>query len=356
MSEKITLYYREGTSDKVYTCSIEPKGDGFIVPFAYGRRGASLTAGVKTKEPVPYDKAKKVYDSLVSEKMAKGYSPGEDGTPYVATPSEKRSTGINCQLLNFIEEKEVEGYLDNPKFIAQEKHDGKRLLLLRHPLAILAVNKSGLECGFPKTVQEDAEHVGHTFILDGELVGDTLYAFDLLEHNGEDLRAKPCYDRTMLMERAVAGLKNIVAVKTAKTASEKRALFASLKEGRREGIVFKDRSAPYKPGRPDKGGSQLKFKFWASATCRVLKASATKRSVSLELRDGKDWVGVGNCTIPPNHQIPEAGDMVEIKYLYAYKGGSLYQPIYLGKRDDVTEADCLMTQLKYKATDDEDNG
>ena len=38
----VTLYYREGSSDKVYQVSLEPKGDGFIVNFAFGRRGSTL--------------------------------------------------------------------------------------------------------------------------------------------------------------------------------------------------------------------------------------------------------------------------------------------------------------------------
>ena len=42
-----------------------------------------------------------------------------------------------------------------------------------------------------------------------------------------------------------------------------------------------------------------------------------------------------------------AGDMVEIKYLYAYKGGSLYQPQYLGIRDDKDTPD-KESQLKFK--------
>ena len=38
--EHITLYFKEGRSDKVYQASIEPKGDRkFVVNFAYGRRG-----------------------------------------------------------------------------------------------------------------------------------------------------------------------------------------------------------------------------------------------------------------------------------------------------------------------------
>ena len=38
-TERITLYYREGSSDKVYEAIIEPQGEGFVVNFAYGRRG-----------------------------------------------------------------------------------------------------------------------------------------------------------------------------------------------------------------------------------------------------------------------------------------------------------------------------
>jgi len=38
----ITLYYREGSSDKVYQCSIEPSGELFVVNFAHGRRGSTM--------------------------------------------------------------------------------------------------------------------------------------------------------------------------------------------------------------------------------------------------------------------------------------------------------------------------
>ena len=37
------LYYRESGSDKEYHVRIEAKEDGFVVNFAYGRRGAALT-------------------------------------------------------------------------------------------------------------------------------------------------------------------------------------------------------------------------------------------------------------------------------------------------------------------------
>jgi bifunctional non-homologous end joining protein LigD len=78
-TKRITLYYREGSSDKVYQASIEPRRELFVINFAYGRRGSTLQTGTKTPEPVDYDSAKKLYDKLVREKKAKGYTEGPDG-------------------------------------------------------------------------------------------------------------------------------------------------------------------------------------------------------------------------------------------------------------------------------------
>ena len=38
---RVSLYYREGSSDKVYQAAIEPAGNQFVVNFAYGRRGGT---------------------------------------------------------------------------------------------------------------------------------------------------------------------------------------------------------------------------------------------------------------------------------------------------------------------------
>ena len=51
-TECITLYYREGSSDKVYQAAIEPQGEGFVVNIAYGRRGSTMSSGTKTQIPV----------------------------------------------------------------------------------------------------------------------------------------------------------------------------------------------------------------------------------------------------------------------------------------------------------------
>jgi len=80
-----TLYYREGSSDKVYQCQIEAAGERFVVNFAYGRRGGTLNTGTKTNVPVDYDSAQRIFDKLVKEKRSKGYTEGKNGTPCWST-------------------------------------------------------------------------------------------------------------------------------------------------------------------------------------------------------------------------------------------------------------------------------
>jgi bifunctional non-homologous end joining protein LigD len=80
---KTSLYYREGSSDKVYQVELAPMGGLFLVNFAFGRRGSTLNTGTKTPAPVDEAKAKEIFAKLVREKKAKGYTEGADGTPYL---------------------------------------------------------------------------------------------------------------------------------------------------------------------------------------------------------------------------------------------------------------------------------
>ena len=59
-AERITLYYRQGSSDKIYHAELEPKDGGFVVNFAYGRRGSTLQTGSKTAQPLDYAAARKI--------------------------------------------------------------------------------------------------------------------------------------------------------------------------------------------------------------------------------------------------------------------------------------------------------
>ena len=77
-----------------------------------------------------------------------------------------------------------------------------------------------------------------------------------------------------------------------------------------------------------------------------------QRSVGVSLDRGTELEPVGNVTIPPNFNVPSLNDIVEVRYLYAFLGGSLYQPTYLGCRTDIALEDCTMEQLVYKKEDE----
>jgi bifunctional non-homologous end joining protein LigD len=356
-AESVTLYYREGASDKVYQCSIVPNGnDLFDVNFAYGRRGTTLQTGMKTSSPVKYDDAKRIFDKLVREKTAKGYTPGEDGTPYRQTGNEGRATAILPQLLNTIEEEEVARLIKDQGWCLQEKKDGRRLLLQSQGAAIHGINKKGLLIGLPSPIVGQAAKLGAEFIVDGESVGDVLYAFDLLQVGGDSLVTQPYRERLALLIDLldVPALSHIEVVTTAFTSSEKAKLFDRLKRDKKEGVVLKRLDAPYTPGRPNSGGPQLKYKFVATLSAVVAKINA-QRSVELRLLNGDGWKTAGNVTIPSNHAVPKVGAVVEIRYLYALPGsGCLYQPVFLGLRQDVEAHECVVSQLKFKGEDDED--
>jgi len=74
----------------------------------------------------------------------------------------------------------------------------------------------------------------------------------------------------------------------------------------------------------------------------------------LRLLDHEGWQPVGNVTIPPNQPVPNLGAVVEVRYLYAYPDGSLYQPVYLGERSDVDVTECVVSQMKFKQDEDEE--
>jgi bifunctional non-homologous end joining protein LigD len=348
--ESITLYFREGSSDKVYQASIQPHGGGHMVHFAYGRRGSTLTTGTKTTSPVDYQTAKSILDKLVREKTAKGYTPGEDGTRYQHTEKAAKATGIQCQLLNPVIEERVEDLIHDREHWMQEKMDGRRLLLQKEGSLMTGINRLGLGVSIPKTIADSASRYRRDFLIDGEAVGDTLHVFDLLFISGEDLRTRAFATRYFRLRDMLDAFDHpYLNLVPSYCFPEKKEWFHRFEDAGKEGVVFKHVEAPYTAGRPSNGGTQLKHKFHETASFIVTKLN-DKRSVSLMLWESGKVRPAGNVTIPPNHDIPKPGEVVECRYLYAFKeSGSIYQPVFLGRRDDIFHEECTTSQLKYKA-------
>ena len=232
----------------------------------------------------------------------------------------------------------------------QEKKDGRRLLIRKEGSTITGINRLGLVVAVPPAIAQSAANYRRDFIMDGEAVGDVFHAFDLLSHSGEDVRGLRFADRCFRLRDLLNAFPHphIHLVDTYCFPEKKERFYEFMDRGK-EGVVFKHVDAPYQPGKPSCGGTQFKHKFYETASFIVTKMNE-KRSVSLVLFEGEKIRPAGNVTIPPNHGIPKPGTVVECRYLYAFReSGSIYQPVYLGVREDIRAAECRTEQLKYKA-------
>jgi bifunctional non-homologous end joining protein LigD len=344
MEESIELAFKEGSSDKVYHAELKAEGVGYVVNFAYGRRGNTLATGSKTKEPIELEKAKKVYDKLVKSKVDKGYKPEGDSSASIEVISDKVDTGIRPQLLNEIDISDLPKYIKDDRYCMQEKNDGRRKTLNYTGSTVIGGNKKGFQTPVIQQMQDDCQLIRGAAILDGEDMGEKLLVFDLLSYPNMAYK-----DRYAILEDILPITKSIELVKTAWTTQQKMEMYSELKEAKAEGVVFKLVDAPYTPGRPNSGGAQFKCKFYESASCIVLSQSKVKSSIAVGvLDDAGNMVEVGNVTIYPNVVTPAVDDIVEVKYLYYFPQGSLYQPVLLGVRDDVDDVECLLSKLKTK--------
>jgi bifunctional non-homologous end joining protein LigD len=349
----VTLHNTSGGSDKIYKISIEPAGGLWVVNYANGRRGGTLATGTKTKAPVSYAEARKACTALLSEKVGGGYVPiagtrfADGMTAEAIAAAAREASGYVPQLLAPISEDDIQRYIRDPDYVAEPKHDGERRMLVVRDGIVSGGNRKGQTVALPRGIAELAATFGRDVTLDGEQIGDRFVYWDVLSIDGVDLKSRPWQEREVRLnfDRGSAIQRTV----TARTEAEKRKLVEDVRAAGGEGVVFKHRGALYDPGKPGSRATWFKAKFWQSLSAVVGKVN-DKRSVGLELIDGDGRrVQVGNVTIPPNHQVPTAGDVVEVGYLYAYDGGSLFQPTYLGKRNDIDVAECLASQRVFKA-------
>jgi len=344
--EKTSLYYKNEGSDKEYHVTL----DGETVTVQYGRRGSALTSITKCEKCEPA-KALKVYQQLIAEKKAKGYHEGEGGVTY--SPSvNPEYVGYQPQLLNEITEDVPDKWIQDNNWLMQEKEDGRNIGVILKDGKAVAANKKGLAISIPERIIKDIESsFMYDLTLCGELVGNIFKVWDIIDCSL--LPSNTNYIRRYYTIRHIIGTKNpnIQVTRTAITMEEKIVLFNEMHMKNAEGVVFKRKNSLYHPGRPNSGGDQLKFKFTATCSVIIGEQNVGKRSVEMRLFDAditEEWVSVGNVTIYPNQEIPLPNQIAEIKYLYAYRGGSLFQPVFKEIRTDVASYECTTSQLKYK--------
>ena len=347
--KSVRLVMTEGSSDKEYNIQLVKQSDSeYLVIFQNGKRNGTLKSDTKTKSPVSLADAEKIYTQLYKEKVRKGYlDDGETKSEIAVVVKEKNATLV--QLLKMIEsEEELSKFMNDSTFVMQEKNDGERRTVNKTESSCVGGNKKGETVGLPKEIIDSlAEETDVE--LDGEIIGSTLFLFDVLRHNGKNLRSKSYSDRLKVMLNLKLG-KSIKVVETAVSKEEKVSMLSKCRAANAEGVVLKKISAPYSVGR--EASTAFKYKFYETATVKVSGLTKGKRSVQMAVLHEGAFVDVGAVTVPSNKAIPEVNEFIEVRYLYAYKGGSLFQPTFLFSRNDVDETDTVMSQLKYKRADD----
>lgn len=368
---RVALECTAGTSDKLYIIQVEQDGTEYCAMGYSGRRGATLVPQEKYRGP-SLSAAQAKADKVEREKRrSSGYTtytgttipgmpagaPSPGATPPAGSPSAPATPapaapvvqGPVVMLAQPASRDDIETYLANPEWGMQRKYDGERISVSVRRSGIQAYNRKGIGRSLSTiahdrlvklSIQPDFSDDRET-VLDGELMGDILVVYDVLTLRDNDVR-KLCYDERYAALEALLENEADLLAPTAFTEAEKRALLARAEAESWEGLIARDLDSEYAAGHVNQ---LIKIKLWATCTCRVLSVN-TQRSIQVGLLDERgDEVFVGNVTVPVNQDIPELDCLVEVRYLYALDGGSLYQPTLLRVRDDVDEAD-LRSELR----------
>lgn len=397
--EEVHLFFCQGASDKVYNLALTQCETGWTVTAAWGRRGSVLSAETKV-ERAEYAAAKKLYDSVLRQKLAKGYKPVQavqssgstaevaagtaqsvplpqaNARPSEAAPSfgpaltrarrpVSKDVVFAAELLTRISESELDLYTRSSRHWFQIKRDGIRLTIVGDKIEnsdlyeIFGYNKLGqvvqldarLYLAVKKLMQQGSFN---RIMIDGEWETSGFWGWDLLELDG-DLRGMEYGDRFdglvdlfNLLPTDLAAMFH--PVETARTTAEKQALLAKAKATRAEGLAVKLVSAPHRGGR---NGQHSKFKFEQTASFIVgpKPKADTHRSVALYLYDKGRKRYMGSVKVADRYAVPADGAIVDVRYLYCFQGvdGHIYQPAYFGvTRTDVRPEDCVVQQLKMK--------
>jgi len=353
-----TLHSTADGSDKVYTIAIVPNPDGgFDVVAENGKRGGTQTQQAPKAVGVSETDARKAYEKLIREKVARKYNPLDGDAAAVAARNARdgRSAGIPVMLLNSINEAEFFALLSpaqRPPWLLQEKKDGERRLIVIRNGDVAGTNRKGEFVPLAQSIARLAHFLGDDTVIDGEQVGDAFFAFDAQRINGEDLTHLGFEDRFLaLAALCEASLPNphpsFQVLPVSDAAPDIMTLVPGLRDAGSEGFVLKKRDSAYTDGRPSTGGNALKFKFYNTATVEIVGHNAV-HSVRMGLYDNGLLIERGSVTIPQGTALPEIGTFAEVRYRYANRGGSIYEPSWIAARTDVGRAACEDSQLAFK--------
>ena len=305
---------------------------------------------------------------IVNEKLAKGYvdvalasapapSPAAAPAPAPAAPTRT----LRPMLCEEVDAKaDLERFAKDDRYVFEPKLDGQRVMLVVEGGTVQAIGRNGQASQHAPRFQ-DRRHTADMarlakmgrIVIDGELVGDKFWIFDMpeLEWQGGVQMTFDANEPWHIRRRALGLLfmawspnKDLFGlVSYAEGEEDKLELAHDLLARNCEGVVIKNVDAPYRWGR--RTVDALKAKFWKSADL-IVTAVGTGGKANAELAAWKDGnlVPVGRTSLNGKGAV-SPGMIVEVKYLYLGPGDRLVQPDLLRIRTDKSGPECTFDQL-----------
>lgn len=268
---------------------------------------------------------------------------------------------IAPMLADSIDIKDIDRYVEDDDYLAEQKLDGHRVLVStdgdNRPVGRTRGGALYTR-GLPQHIL-DFRQLPDT-ILDGELVGapksrkhptrtNEFWVFDILQMNGTFLVDQPVERRRAILEALFASQVDLPfrLVPQARTTEEKRTLIKTAVQKNLEGVIIKRIGSTYAYGA--RSPHWLKAKLVATADVVVMKVRDDgKESALLGVWEPESnaFREVGRCSLIGKPAVA-VGSVAEIKYLYVGANGRLYQPTLMRVRTDKQPVDCTGYELKH---------
>lgn len=219
----------------------------------------------------------------------------------------------------------------SPSLVFEEKKDGVRAMLARGAL-LGRVRSYPLPGAVPPALAGCA--------LDGELVGNVFWCFDLIEADGADLRQLPLRERkgrlAALQPHFPAWIRLVPAARPGVAGGD---YLRQLLAAGAEGVVAKDLAASY-------GNGWRKAKRLATFDCVVTDASGGKLSVQIGQYSNARLVDCGRVSIRDLGTLDSLrpGSVIEISTETRHASGKFRSPKFIRTRTDKRASDCTVEE------------
>ncbi len=324
----------------------------------WGRIGT--TGQVKIIQCETETAAREAVETFIRTKLSEGYVERTQSVSAAPTPAAPTHRLLPMLANEVNADRDLVGYTHDDDVVFEPKLDGHRVMVVIEEGRVTAIGRNG-QASQHKPLFTDRHRFPHLkrlaemvdVTLDGELVDGKLWIFDMPFLNwrgGLDMNfeaTEPWRTRRkalgLVFETWSPDPKLFGLLSYAEGWEAKEQLVADLRERCAEGVIIKDKEAPYRWGR--RTNHTLKAKFWKSADLVVTAVGVGgKGNVALSAWKDGVLVPVGKTSTNGKGVVPMDA-VVEVRYLYLGPGDRLVQPDLLRVRTDKSGPECSFDQL-----------